>query len=512
MTAERWMLKGGLVQARPSEAALPSDIVIDGETIIAIGPDIDPQVNAVSRVVLASGKLLTPGFINTHYHSHDRWDRGRFSPTPLEIWMGLYSPPTVARGWTPRETYLRTLLGGFELIRGGATAVLDDVHLGLQLDEETIEAVLRAYEDLGLRATVGIAYSDRPAHETVPYLADELPPHLKGRGQVVAKTTGEMLSLWKDLAAKWSGRVKATISVSGPQRCTERFQQEAAALARNLKRPYLTHVLETRVQALTGPLFYGRSLLAYMDEIDALPEWAVLMHAVWMSPDDLDRVAASGASIAHNPASNLKLGSGIAPVIEMLARNIPVGLGTDNHNANDGCSMFEALKWGVLLQTCTTHEDRLWLTAEDGVRMATQSGARAFGEVDHIGELAVGKQADILVFDLAADSFIPLNDVKAQLVFTDAPRAVRSVFIAGQCVLDEGRFAMVDEGEIRREIADRIGVIQKKVLDGVPAAREMAPHLRATYDKCLKDPLMSQYLYRYNCCPPQARFAAEAMG
>jgi len=495
------MLKSGLVMTDARDDPIIRDIVIDGDRIVAVDHDLDPREYGTEREVSAAGKLLVPGLVNTHYHSHDRWDRGRFSPLPLELWMGLYNPQTVGRGWTAEETYLRTLLGGMELLRGGTTTVLDDVHLGLQLDHDIIDAVFRAYDDLGLRASVGIAYADRPAHQTIPYLDDLLPDRFKGAGQTAARQPKDMLSLWRDLAHRWSGRVSAAISVSGPQRCSERFQQEAAQLSAGLGLPFLTHVLETRVQAMTGPYFYGRSLVSSMESIGALPGNAVLMHGVWMSADDLDMVATSGAAIAYNPASNLKLGSGIAPVVDMLARGITVGLGTDNHNANDGCSMFEALKWGMLLQTMATHDYRRWPDARTGLAMATAGGARALGQGASLGSLQAGCQADILVFDLSADAFQPLNDVPVHLSFVDKSRALESAYVAGELVLDRGRIVTVDEAEVRREISDRVDAIKAKLLGGASVAQDMAPYLQAAYAKCLADPLMQPYLGRCNCCP-----------
>ncbi len=503
MIADRaWMLKGGLVLTGADDAAAVRDLVIRGDTIIAIGQDLDPVLYAVSEVRSAKGFLVTPGYINTHYHSHDRWDRGRFSPLPLEIWMSLYNPPVVGRGWTPDEIYLRTLVGGMELVRGGTTTVIDDVHLGLQLDEQSIAAVFRAYQDLGLRADVGIAYSDIPGHETVPYLDEILPEHLKTRGQAAAVSQTDMLETWKSLAERHSGRVRSVVSVSGPQRCTERFQQDAWDLAENLSRPVLTHVLESRVQAMSGPRFYGRSLVAMMKDIGVLRSNSILIHGVWMSPDDLDLVAEAGAAISHNPVSNLKLGSGIAPVIEMLARNIPVGFGTDNHNGNDGCSMFESIKMAVMLQTTQTDDFRRWPDARSGLRCATECGARLMGQADNLGRLGPGFQADFLMFDLTADAFLPLNDTPVHLVFADAQRALRHAYVAGSRVLSDGQIVSVDEKGIRGEVMERMTVMHRKVLDGVSKGRELEPYLVQAYETCLLDPLSAKLAGRCNCCSP----------
>jgi guanine deaminase len=503
MTTDRaWMLKGGLVLTHADDEARPRDLVVQGGIIRHVGEDLDPSDHGVIEVRSAHGMLVTPGYINTHYHSHDRWDRGRFSALPLEIWMSVYNPPVVGRDWTPDEIYLRTLIGGMELVRGGTTTVIDDVHLGLQLDEKSITAVFTAYQDLGLRADVGVAYSDRPGHETIPYLNDLLPEHLKSRGQAAIMPQADMLGLWKDLAGTYDGRVRSVVSVSGPQRCTETFQQQAWDLAEDLSRPVLTHVLESRIQALTGPHFYGKSLVSFMKGIGVLRKNSVLIHGVWMSPDDLDLVAEAGASISHNPVSNLKLGSGIAPVIEMLSRGISVGFGTDNHNGNDGCSMFESIKLAVMLQTTQTDDFHQWLDARSGLRGATQHGARVMGCSADVGRLEPGFKADFLIFDLTADAFVPLNDVAVHLVFADATRALRHVYIDGAPVLVDGNIISVDEKALRAEMLERLSIIHKKVLDGAPKGREMESYLTQAYEQSLRNPLLRPYASSCNCCQP----------
>ena len=314
-------LTGGLVMASADSRAEKADIVIRDGKILALGRDLDLAAHRVTRNEDVSGKLILPGFVNTHYHSHDRWDRGRFSTMPLEIWMSLYNPPTYGRGWTPDEIYLRTLLGGMELIRGGATAVLDDVHLGMQIDDASIDA--------GIPRLCRPWHARRCGHRlqrtfrgTRRYLIWMIccPRSSRPKGQIGARSRDEMLGVWTELAQRHSGRVRSAVSVSGPQRCTVEFQQQAQELARGLNRPVLTHVLETRIQAMTAHKFYGRSMIEHMDQIGVLDAQTVVIHGVWQTGSDLDIVAGSGAGVSHNPVSNTKLGSGIAPVMSMLKR------------------------------------------------------------------------------------------------------------------------------------------------------------------------------------------------
>lgn len=497
---EIWALRNALVLASGIEPAKRQDIVICEDRILEIGWDLDFDLLGVSRAEDASGRLIMPGMINTHYHSHDRWDRGRFNTLPLEIWMGLYNPPAYGRNWTSEEIYLRTLLGGMELIRGGSTAVIDDVHLGSQLGDTSIEAVFRAYQDLGIRADVGIAMSDIPAHESIPYLDELLPQEFKTKGQLAFKTRNEMLGLWESLATRHTGRVRAVVSVSGPQRCTRAFQQCAHDLARKIDRPVLTHVLETRVQAMTAHKFYGHSMIEHMDEMGVLSRNTVLIHGVWLTHEDLDRVARSGAAVSHNPISNAKLGSGIAPVRSMLDRGISVGLGTDNHNANDGCSMFEALKFGALLQALTSDDYEDWLTAAEALAMASTHGARLMGLEGEIGQLKKGAKADFITLDLNAHALLPLNDAAIQTVFADSASTLSEVYVDGRRVYSDGQFSMIDQTAILEEVSARVSVLQRKVRGGVPHAEAMEPYLKQAFKLCMEDALMKPYLGRLNCC------------
>jgi 5-methylthioadenosine/S-adenosylhomocysteine deaminase len=493
-----WMIRGALVLRSAEHEPERIDLVVEGDGIAAMGRDLDPAAHGVDRVEDGGGKLLTPGLINAHQHSHDRFDKGRFSPLPLEIWMALYNPPMLSRGWTPQEVYLRTLLGGMEMIRAGTTMVLDDVHHGLPLDRENVDAVYRAYDDLGLRADVSVAHADKPFYRGMPYLEECLPAAFKAPLKHPVPTPAEILALWRDLASRWKGRVRAVLSPSGPQRCTDGFLEETWQLARDLDLPVLIHVLETRIQALTAELFYGRSMVEHMHGLGILDRHAVLIHGVWMSSSDLDLVAKHGPGIVHNPGSNLKLGSGVAPVPAMRARGIPVGLGTDNHNANDNCSILEALKLAGLVHNAQDSDYARWIGAREAFAMATAGGAACAGLGKSLGSLEPGKQADFLQWDLSSNAFLPLNHAVNQLVYCEQGGSLERVVVAGQLIYTGGRFERIDEAEIMGEIRDRLDVMQRKIMDTAATGEALRPFLARAYDLCMKDPRMAPYLGRCN--------------
>lgn len=190
------------------------DVLIDGDRFVSIAPKIDHSAVHIDDHTDGRGLLLIPGLINAHHHSHDRFDKGRFSGLPLEVWMGAYNPPTHRRDWSAREVYLRTLLNGIELLRGGITTVVDDIHFGASVDPEVVAAAFQAYVDLGIRADVSVAWSDRPFHESIPYLDQHLPRDVVAEHSTNVPSGDWVLGFWADLAQRWNGRVRFVFSPS----------------------------------------------------------------------------------------------------------------------------------------------------------------------------------------------------------------------------------------------------------------------------------------------------------
>lgn len=501
----RWMI-------RHAEAVLPSqegmsvaraDIVIEDDGILAVGKDLDPLSFAVDRVVPAQDKLVMPGLVNAHLHSHDRFDKGRFDNLPLEIWMSLYNPPLTSRDWTPRQCYLRTLVNAIELIRSGTTTVVDDVHHGPSLSPENVHAVFQAYADIGLRARVSAAYADRPFYQTIPYLDEILPIDLK---QAARPPDGlgpeDVLALWRDLARQWQGRVQFIVAPSGPQRCTDAFLRQTWRLAEEFGLPVIIHVLETRIQALTGQVFYGKSLVEHMQSLGILTPLSVLIHAVWVDEHDIELIACAGSRVVHNPGSNLKLGSGIAPVDKLLDAGIPVGLGTDNNNANDSANMFEAMKLAALLHKVKHGDFDHWLGARHALTMATSGGARCAGLDDRVGTIEAGKKADLVILDLNSLPFVPRNDLLNQIVYCEHGESVESVIVDGRIIMEQGNLVTVDEPSILAELMEALPAIQAMIQRTAPAGLRLEPYLRQVYDRCLEQ---EKHRHPSSRTPPQSR-------
>ena len=484
----RWIVENALVVREFGTPPDRLDILVDEDRIGDLGNDLARRHPDVGTVIAADDCLVVPGLVNAHLHSHDRFDKGRFGTMPLEVWIWVYNPPTLGRAWTPRECYLRTLLSGIELLRSGTTTVIDDVHHGVPAIPANIEAVFQAYEDIGIRACVSVAHGDRPFYETVPYVNEILPEEYRQRQDAFVSPTNEwMLEYWRELAARYRGRVRFVLSPSAPQRCTDKFLLETWQLSEEFDLPVVAHVLETRVQQMAGGHFYGKSIVEKMHELGLLTRRSNLVHGVWMTESDLDLVAFGNSCIVHCPGSNLKLGSGIAPVSSMLKRGIAVGLGTDNHNANDNANIFESIKLAALLNTLSTDLPEDWIDAASVLRPATLGGARCALMDEKIGSIAVDKQADFVLLDTNTNAFMPLNDIANQLTFCEDASSIEKVVVAGQIVFDQGQCRSIDETSVLDELRDRMPGIREKILRTERVARDMEPFLKQAWEQCLSE-------------------------
>jgi len=480
-----------LVAGAGDAPASVQDVLIDDERIAHVAPHIDVAALKIDERTAGYHRMLIPGFVNAHHHSHDRFDKGRFSSLPLELWMSLYNPPNHQRGWTAQEVYLRTAINGCEMLKGGITTVIDDIHFGRRIDPALVDAAFRAYRDLGMRAEVGVAWCDRPFDEAIPYLSEALPAPLRAACHAGASSQGEVLALWKDLAAQWSGPVRFVLSASAPQRCSDGFLEATWELARTLRRPLHLHLLETKVQLLAARRMYGVSMVEHLRERGLLDSWAVFAHGAWASLRDLDTIAEAGATIVHNPGCNLKLGSGIAPVADMLSREINVALGTDNNCGNDLNSMFDAMRLAAFSGAIRHCGARPPIDARCCFALATCGGARAAGRAPPAGTIAAGQLADLSILRLDVDAFTPLNDPVVGLVFAEQGASVEDVYVGGRRVVHGRRLTTIDEAELARELVRRGAVMQARVLSGQSWAELLRPHLMAAYERCLADPALT---------------------
>jgi 5-methylthioadenosine/S-adenosylhomocysteine deaminase len=423
-------------------------VVVQEGRIAAVGGEPPADAERVDCTRFA----VVPGMVNAHCHSNENWFRGLWDNLPLEPWMLFSYPVLAAPHQSPDEIYVRTLLGGIEMIRSGATCVVDFLYELQGFTDDSLAAVVRAYRDLGLRALIALGMGDRAYHETVVLDAALVPRELIDRIEREQPPAWAAWEAFTRQAVERFHRPDEGIAIcpapSGPQRCTDDMLAGCAALADELDLVVHIHVLETRMQALSGRRMYGRTLVEHLDGIGFLGPRICFEHGIWLTPHDVELVRDRGVTVVHNPVSNMKLGSGICPVPTLLAEGVNVALGTDGMCSNDGNDMFATLKAAALLHKLWGIEYERWLGAEEAWRMATAAGARAAGDADGLGTIEAGRRADLVLLDLESMVFTPLNDPLKQLALGSTTLAVDSTLVGGRWVLRGGQVTGVGEAAI----------------------------------------------------------------
>jgi 5-methylthioadenosine/S-adenosylhomocysteine deaminase len=450
-------IKGAeILSLSPENGAKPfiADVLIEDDKITAIGPDLD--LSLVDQVIDGRGKLVMPGLINAHMHSPEALYKGRYDNMPLEVWM-LYAYPILgAQVLPPRLVYLRTALCAIESLKSGTTCVTDDVYESPHQTPEQLEAVFQAYDDVGLRATISGHVVDRPFLDTIPFARDFVDPALAAQADALGTADK---SAWLD-HCKYafdnlhgrSGRLNFMVAPSAPQRCTVELMQEAMALAETYDAPFHTHILETKLQAVTGQEFYGETLIAHMHRHGLLRKRTTIAHSIWVTDADIEMMGDANCSIAHNVISNQKLGAGVAPVQRLLKAGVNVALGTDGVSTSDTTRMFAVMHAAGLIHNVQTPDTDYWLSAAQVLTAATSGGAKSACLGDQTGTVEVGKKADLLVVDLATVPFTPRNDIANHLVYCETGSSITHAIVNGQIMAQNGQCLHVDEAAILAEL------------------------------------------------------------
>jgi 5-methylthioadenosine/S-adenosylhomocysteine deaminase len=470
------LLSGGKALLAADAQPLSRDILIRDGRIVSIART--GELNALEhsvRVIDARGRLIIPGFVNAHYHSHDVLARGMFEDIPLELWIALaILPPT--RVLTGREVRLRTLLGAIDCLRNGITTVQDMLGCGAGA-EEHIAAAVQAYDEVGIRCVLSLQIGNRAAIDCLPGLREDLPADLIPLFSASAPDVRRLLDfVAKPLAGKPKDRLSWAIAPGSPQRCTFELLAGLGELARKHDLPVVTHVNESKLQVyLARDLFarYGGSVLDYLDAAGVLNSRLCMAHCIWISPLEIERIARSNVAIATNPTSNLKLKNGVAPLRLLKQAGVRLAMGCDNISAGDAQNMFEAMKLVCNLNAGKgTHPSGL--VAEDSFEIATVGGAEVLGLANAVGTIEIGKKADLTLLDLSDPSYLPLNNAVRQIVYCESGRGVHSVLVDGQVVVDNREITTIDYTSLLEEVAN-LG--EKYATDCHAHASRLAPAL-----------------------------------
>jgi cytosine/adenosine deaminase-related metal-dependent hydrolase len=448
------ILRGGLVLDIAAGTTEPTDILIEGDTIRELGP---PGCAAPDGAVeiSAARRLLHPGLVNAHTHGHGNLAKGMGDRWTLELLLA--AAPWITGNRSTEDKYLSTQLGAVEMVLKGCTACYD---LSFEWPLPTAEGLAQAaqaYADVGMRAVVAPMVADRSFYEAIPGLLDALPPPLQGRVAELRLPPAEAtLSAIRAALRGWSfdrDRVRPAVAPTIPHHCSDGFILGCASLAREFAVGLHSHVAESKIQAVTGVRLYGQTQTAHLEALGVLGPDFTVAHGVWLDADDMARLGANGASVAHNPGSNMRLGSGLADARAMLERRVNLGIGTDGANCADNQNMYEAMRLASFVSKVQGPDWRRWLTTREAALAATEGSARALGFASRIGRIAPGYKADIVMLDLDHPNWLPFNDPVNQLVHCEDGTAVASVMIGGRLVVDDRRVTTVDLDRLRARVA-----------------------------------------------------------
>jgi guanine deaminase len=468
------VIRGGLVLHADGHASLQDMLITDGRIAAIDHPGF--AVSDDAEVLPAHDRLLIPGLVSAHTHSHGALNRGAVDDrVSLEMFLTGAGASTRSRG--TNDKYLSTALSAAEMIRKGCTACFDLSVEFLGPSREGISAVASAYCDAGMRAVVAPMIADRTIYQALPGLLEALPENLRSQ---VAKSSAapieQTLSACSDILENWEFDrrwIKPALGPTIPLHCSDRFLVDCARLAAEHGVPIQTHLAESRAQAALGRTRYGKSLVAHLHELGFLSERLSAAHAIWLDDDDIARLGRSGVRVAHNPSSNLRLGSGVAPVRKMLDNAIGVGVGTDASNTSDGQNMFEATRLASYLSRIDGFVSDEWLSAGEAFHLATEGSAGVLG-FDKIGRLAPGYEADIVFLRLDSPHFVPLRAPLMQMVFAENGASVQAVMIGGRIVFQDGRLLTLDESVLRREAEEAASRLDRANADTTASAATVA--------------------------------------
>ncbi|MCU0565510.1 MAG: amidohydrolase [Oculatellaceae cyanobacterium Prado106] len=421
------------------------DVQIEGDRISAIAPQLEAQ----GTVIDGRNKLLLPGFVNAHTHSSELWQRGLIPPLPLELWLAhLYDFTPLE----PEQIYLSALGTAVETLLSGGTTVVDHLVLIPGRERETIAAAIRGYREVGIRAYVAPLIQDEPFAMALPK-GDHKTPALAA--SEAAPTTAEVLELMQDTIEQYhcpEEGINIVVAPTGIQLCSDALFAGCIELSDRHNLCRHAHLLESQAQQMLAQEKYGCSAVKHLAEIGYLGSRTSLAHCIWLTDADIELMATTQTTVVHNPLSNLRLGSGIAPVLKYRQAGVNVTFGCDGSASNDSQDLLEALKIGSILHNVTDRDYRNWLTPRETIEMAALGGAKGLNAADQRGSLAVGQQADLVLYDLTSLSLLPRTDPIGLLVLGRPSQAVDRVWVNGNPIVTDGQITTLNTTQLRQDL------------------------------------------------------------
>jgi cytosine/adenosine deaminase-related metal-dependent hydrolase len=445
-----------------------ADVLIENGTIVQISEGLDHDGDA--EVVDARGMIVAPGLVNAHMHSGENFNPGLYENLPLDLWFVRSHQVTRTHPPSREAIYVRTLLGAALMLRSGTTTAVDFLYEAPEITLETLEPVVQAYRDAGLRATILLGVADLPFAQSLPLDGAAQ----AARHEALPPTLEAIVKLASDAVDRWhqpEGMIGIGLGPSAPQRCSPRLLAATMQLARERSLAWQTHVLETKTQAAACRDWHGKTFVDVLDQQGLLGPDATLVHTVWLNDHDIKLMRDTDTAAVHCLLSNLRLGDGVARLPALARAGVRVALGTDGRGCDETLDMLELAKMTALVHKARGGDFRTWPTAADAFRMATVGGSAVAGHGERLGRIEVGSHGDLFLLRPNSLAFVPLNDTVRQLVFGAPSRDVDTVIVDGRIVVRGGRLVGIDT----HWLLDRVRSHAQEALAGTstPGAAEL---------------------------------------
>jgi len=419
MTDNTILIKNAFILNSDDSESKKQSLLIKNDIIAEIADEIDES--NLDKIIDAKGKILLPGFINTHTHLSMTLFRGLADDLSLDSWLNDHIWPMEAN-LNGDYCYIGALLGAVELIKSGTTTFSDMYFY--------MEDVARAVDEAGIRAVLSYGMIDFGDEE-------------RRKNEI-----NENLSLFKNCNGMADGRIKVFLGPHSPYTASEELLVQVRQLADEYNMGIHIHVSETEKEINDSLDEKGLRPFEYLDKIGLLGPDVVAAHCVWLSDKEIEIIKKHDVKISHNPCSNMKLASGIAPISKLIENDICVSIGTDGASSNNNLDLIEELKTASLLQKVSTLDPKV-LNSSQSLAMGTIEGAKALGLDSEIGSIEVGKKADIILIDTNSANMVPdSSSLSSNIIYSANGSNVDTTICNGKILMENKKLTVLDEQEI----------------------------------------------------------------
>lgn len=419
-------------------------LAIKGDSIVAVGPtkEVVKEYSNAKKIIDAEGKVIFPGFINTHNHLFQTLLKGLGDDMVLKDWLATMTFPA-AKYITREDTYYAAMQGCIEGLHSGITTMVDYMYPHNR--EFLSDGIIDAYKELGIRGILGRGTMNTGTQFGVP----------REIMQDVETVEKDVRRLFEEHHNTENGRIKIAVAPAAMWSNTKEMLEMLWKVAKEYDAIFTVHISETPFDRDATEELHGKVDIELLEELGIVGPNVLMVHCVYLTEEDMELTKKYDMKVSHNTASNMYLSSGVAPVPEMLKKGITVSLGVDGAASNNSQDMIELMKL-TALQHKVANLDPLAISAEKVLELATIDGARAIGMEDEIGSLEVGKKADLVIFNpLLNPKAIPLHNPASTLVYSSSMQNIEGVIIDGNIIMEDSKILTIeDEVEVLKKVQE----------------------------------------------------------